>query len=309
MYPQKGLKRLLERSCPGRVRQWVSLAPLTTLRIGGNADWLVTPDGLSELQSLLAVFGEQEIPWYLLGRGSNLLIADSGVRGVVIHLGPAWSRIEAKDLGDNRWLLEIEAGFPLPQLVGYGIKHHLSGLEFLAGIPGSLGGAWAMNAGSYGKEIKNITEYLMVCLPQGQMKKMRREDLTFKYRGLERMPGTIILGGGIILSSGDPVAIRKETRDLWNRRRKTQPLGLPSCGSVFKNPAGDFAGRLIEEAGLKGLQKGGIEVSRVHANFIVNRGQGRAKEFLRLMRLIRKRVFQRTGILLEPEVICWGCSL
>jgi UDP-N-acetylmuramate dehydrogenase len=166
-----------------------------------------------------------------------------------------------------------------------------------------------MNAGSYGREIKQITDYLLICSPGGHLKKMSRADLGFHYRGLEMAPGTIILGGGLILSGGDPAAIRKETRDLWNRRRKTQPLGIASCGSVFKNPEGDFAGRLIEEAGLKGLQKGDLEVSRVHANYIVNRGQGRSQEFLGLMRLIRKRVFRRTGVILEPEVICWGCSL
>jgi UDP-N-acetylmuramate dehydrogenase len=309
LYPQKGLKKLLEERCPGRVRQRVALAPYTTLGIGGQADWFIEPQGLSELQSLVRLLKDRDIPWYLLGQGSNLLVADRGVRGVVIHLGRVWSAIEARDLEENHLVLEAGAGLTLPGLVHYGVKHRLSGLEFLAGIPGSLGGAWAMNAGSYGREISHITAHLRVCTPQGEIKKIGREDLAFHYRGLELTPGTIILGGGLLLARAEAKAVRKETRDLWSRRRKTQPLGLPSCGSVFKNPAGDFAGRLIEEAGLKGFEKGGLEVSQVHANFIVNRSQGKARDFLRLMRLIRKRVFQHTGILLEPEVICWGCSL
>jgi UDP-N-acetylmuramate dehydrogenase len=261
------------------------------------------------VEQLLEIFQSRDVPWFILGQGSNLLVADQGVRGAVLQLAPHFAGLEEKARRKNQRLLEVGAGYPLSNLVRYGLKHHLQGLEFLTGIPGSLGGAWAMNAGSHGREIKDITEYVIMVAPAAGLEKMNREDLVFTYRRLNLEAGAVILSGGVTLSEGDPLRIREETQALWKRRRLTQPLRMPSCGSVFKNPPGDFAGRLIEEAGLKGVIRGDAEISSRHANFIINRGKGRAHHVLSLMRLIQKRVFQESGILLEPEVTLWGCSL
>lgn len=166
-----------------------------------------------------------------------------------------------------------------------------------------------MNAGSYGKEIKEITAYLITFSSGGGLIRKGKKDLEFAYRGLKLEPGEIILSGGIRLSSGDAESIQNETRKLWSQRKAAQPLSRLSCGSVFKNPPGDFAGRLIEKTGLKGIQRGGAQISSRHANFIVNQGGARAADVLYLMNLIRVRVKEQTGILLEPEVRMWGCSL
>jgi UDP-N-acetylenolpyruvoylglucosamine reductase len=261
------------------------------------------------MKKLLDVVKAQNIPWFVLGQGSNLLVSDRGVRGIVIQCSSPRMPKPIKRFKDGQILMEVEAAFPLSRLVGFGIKNQLRGLEFLAGIPGSIGGAWAMNAGSYGKEIKDITAYLKTVTSEGRLIRKGKKQLCFGYRTLKLEPGEVIMAGGIKLSSGDAESIQKETRRLWTQRRAAQPLNRPSCGSVFKNPPGDFAGRLIEKAGLKGVQKGGAQVSNRHANFIVNQGEARAKDVLFLMNLIRTRVRKQFGIFLEPEVRLWGCSL
>jgi UDP-N-acetylmuramate dehydrogenase len=309
LYQDKGLKGLLKTICPGRVEPRKPLGPLTTLKIGGPADWFINVEGEKELKPLLQLLAEREIPWKVLGQGSNLLISDQGVRGAVLHLKPTREPNKGLTLKNNRLLREFGAGMPLAGLVRWGIKNGVTGLEFLAGIPGSLGGAWAMNAGSYGKEIKDLTAYLKVISPDGKVIRKGKKELRFDYRFLKLNTGEIILSGGLSLSPGDPATIRKETRRLWTQRRVSQPTEHPSCGSVFKNPPGDFAGRLIERAGLKGVQKGGALISSRHANFIVNLGQARASDVLFLINLCRNRVRKKFGILLEPEVHLWGLTL
>ena len=309
MSREKVLKDILEAICPGRVETGKLLAPLTTLKIGGPADWLVTVDGEKEFKALLVLLAKLEIPWKVLGKGSNLLISDQGIRGVVLNLKESRGPDRVSVLKNNLLALEIGAGMSLSGLVRWGIKNSVTGLEFLAGIPGSLGGAWAMNAGSYGREIKDLTTYLKMISPTGKVIKKGKKELSFNYRSLTLKPGEIIFAGGLSLSPGDSEAIRKETRRLWSKRRGNQPLKEPSCGSVFKNPPEDFAGRLIEKAGLKGMQKGGAQISSKHANFIVNLGQARAGDVLYLMNLSRKRVWKKFGILLEPEVHLWGLGL
>jgi UDP-N-acetylmuramate dehydrogenase len=261
------------------------------------------------MKQLLDIVEGEKIPWFVLGRGSNLLVSDRGVRGIVFQLSSPGPPKIINRYKNDQVLLEVEAGFPLLSLVRFGIDHQLRGLEFLAGIPGSIGGAWAMNAGSYGKEIKDITSYLKIISSRGRVIRKGKKQLLFSYRTLKMEPGEVILCGGFKLSSGDGENIEKETRSLWSQRRAAQPLNRPSCGSVFKNPPGDFAGRLIEKSGLKGVQRGGAQVSTRHANFIVNQGGARAKDVLSLMNLIRARVRQQSGVLLEPEVRLWGCSL
>jgi UDP-N-acetylmuramate dehydrogenase len=261
------------------------------------------------MKQLLDLVKAEKIPWFVLGRGSNLLVSDRGVRGMVFQLSSPRPPISIKRFKKGQTLLEVEAGFSLSRLVRFGIDNRLRGLEFLAGIPGSIGGAWAMNAGSYGKEIKEITAYLKIISSQGRVIRKGKKQLGFGYRTLRLESGEVILSGGIKLASGDRENIQKETRRLWSQRRASQPLDRPSCGSVFKNPPGDFAGRLIEKTGLKGVQRGGAQVSTRHANFIVNQGEARARDVLYLIDLIRAQVRQKSGVLLEPEVRLWGCSL
>jgi UDP-N-acetylmuramate dehydrogenase len=309
LYRRQGLKGFLEEACPGRVSPNIPLAPLTTFKIGGKADWLVRIEKETELISLLPKLTERQVPWQILGRGSNLLVSDRGVRGVVLQLVPCGEPRRVRTRKNNRLLLELGSGMTVAGLIRWAIKNGLSGSEFLAGIPGSLGGAWAMNAGSHGQEIKDLTEYLEVFSPEGRIIKKRKRELRFGYRSLELEPGEIILSGGLLLKKGDPAAVRREVRRLWAQRRAGQPLDLPSCGSVFRNPPGDFAGRLIEKAGLKGLQKGGAQISERHANFIVNKGGARASEVLHLINRIRFQVWKKFGVLLEPEVRLWGLRL
>jgi UDP-N-acetylmuramate dehydrogenase len=285
------------------------LAPLTTWKIGGKADWLVTPKDALEVQHLLAVGRDYRLPCYLLGAGSNILVGERGVRGIVIHLTPFLNWIEPRKRSGRVHSLEVGAGTLLSTVIRYGVKHSLAGLEFLVGIPGSLGGAWALNAGSQGREIKDLTRSLNIIDSRGQVVKRTRKALDFGYRRLTLNPGEVIVSGLLKVAPGNREAIVREMCLLVKKRRAAQPWQYPSCGSVFKNPSGDYAGRLIEATGLKGWQQGEAQVSWRHANFIVNRGQARARDVLRLMQVIRQRVQRQSGILLEPEVRFWGCSL
>ena len=285
------------------------MAPLTTWKIGGKADWLVAPQNAMEVQHLLAVGRDYRLPCYFLGAGSNILVGDCGVRGLVIHLTPFFNWIKPRKRLGRVVSLEIGAGTPLSAVIRYAVKQSLTGLEFLVGIPGSLGGAWALNAGSQGREIQDLTHSLNMVDSRGQVIKRTRETLDFGYRRLTLKPGEVIVSGLLKVGPGSREEITREMRTLIKKRRASQPWQYPSCGSVFKNPPGEYAGRLIEAAGLKGRQQGEAQVSWRHANFIVNRGQARARDVLRLMRVIRQRVQRQSGILLEPEVRFWGCSL
>ena len=189
MYRKQGLKKLLEGICPGRVKQREPLSPYTTIGIGGRADWFIQPNNISEMEQLLKMVKTENIPWFVLGRGSNLLVSDQGVRGLVCHLSSPRPPITIKRYKDDRILLEVEAGFPLSRLVRFGINNRLRGLEFLAGIPGSIGGAWAMNAGSYGKEIKEITAYLKTVSSDGRVIRKGKKQLGFGYRTLKSGTG------------------------------------------------------------------------------------------------------------------------
>ena len=309
MSPRRQVQQILEALCPGRVKIREPLAPLTTWKIGGKADWLVAPKEAIEVQQLLAVGRDYRLPCYFLGAGSNILVGDRGVRGIVIHLTPFLNWIKPRKRSGRVLSLEIGAGTPLSAVIRYGVKQSLAGLEFLVGIPGSLGGAWALNAGSQGREIKDLTRSLNIIDSHGQVIKRSRKALDFGYRRLTLNPGEVIVSGLLKVAPGNREEIAREMRTLVKKRRAAQPWQYPSCGSVFKNPPGEYAGRLIEAAGLKGRQQGEAQVSWRHANFIVNRGQARARDVLRLMRVIRQRVQRHSGILLEPEVRFWGCSL
>jgi UDP-N-acetylmuramate dehydrogenase len=289
----------LEELLGDRVRFDVPLARHTSLRVGGPADALATPATRAELAGLLALVRSARIPHGFLGKGFNVLVRDEGVDGVVVQLA-RFRRLEERPGG----LLRAEAGVSHSQLTRLCVERGLSGLEFGAGIPGTVGGWLAMNAGIGVREAKDVVREVEVLSPSGaRVTHLGRDALQFRYRALRGLaPGTAIVSTLLAVTPAEPARVRAEVERLLARRAATQPLDVPSCGSVFKNPRGDFAGRLIEAAGLKGEREGGAEISTVHANFIVNRGGARAADVLALIERARRRVHETSGIHLEPEV-------
>jgi UDP-N-acetylmuramate dehydrogenase len=273
------------------------LAPRTAIRIGGPADLQVRPADPGDLVALLAACRRLGVPWLVLGGGANLLVADRGVRGVVLKLPPDFGAEEAAR--DGRLLLS--GGAPSSRLVSRAQAAGLTGCEFAAGIPGTLGGLAAMNAGTRTGEMKDVLVRAEVATADG-LGFVEARELGFGYRR-SLLPGLgVCTRIEVALRPGDVAAAREAMRADLDHRRATQPLSEPTFGSTFTNPPGDFAGRLIEAAGLKGHVAGGAMWSTVHANFVVNRGGATARDVLALVNLARSRVMERFGVRLEPEV-------
>lgn len=282
-----------------RVRFDVPMASLTSLRVGGPADALATPADRRELATLLALCAEHRLPHQVLGSGFNTLALDGALAGVVIRLSRL-RRLEERPGGQ----LRAEAGVSHSQVTRHCVRRGLAGLEFAAGIPGSVGGWIAMNAGIPDREMADVVEEIEVMSPTGhQVRHLRREGLAFRYRALRGLaPGSVLVSALFRVEPADPEQVRERVDALLARRAATQPLSVPSCGSVFKNPPGDFAGRLIEASGLKGHRIGGAQISPVHANFIANLGGATAADVLALIHEAQARVKETQGALLEREV-------
>ena len=284
--------------------EWDSpMARWCTLQVGGPAKAIVMPANRQELQALLAVLARLGVCWRVIGRGSNLLVSDAGYDGVIIMLGRKFSAIAeraGKKAGET--LIQVEAGCSLMKLVNWCAAQGLEGLEFAAGIPGSVGGAVIMNAGAWGQEISEAI-FSVTFLPQsGEVVEREKNDLAFSYRHLDA-EGMTVVAAEFLLRTGDRQVIESRGSQLMRERKEKQPQGLANAGSFFKNPAGlPPAGKLIQDAGLKGLRVGGAQVSEVHANFLVNTGSATAQDFFDLMGLVQEKVFERFGIRLEPEV-------
>ncbi len=282
------------------------LSAWTTFRIGGPAAALVTINDTTELQAVLFLCSEHGILWRLLGRGSNVLAADDGFPGVIIVLGEGFKSCSRRDgpHGD-RVLVEAGAAVGLSRLADWSAEQGLSGLEFAAGIPGTLGGAVLMNAGAWGDAIGNLV-FALTLADKEKSITVAGKDLRFDYRCLDDMKhslsGFVITGAELELVSGETLVIQETMREFRRRRREHQPVGMANAGSFFKNPAGTSAGRLIEAAGLKGLQVGDAEVSEKHANFFVNRGCACARDMIELMHRVQEAVKKDSGVDLEPEV-------
>jgi UDP-N-acetylmuramate dehydrogenase len=289
----------LEEALGDRIRFGVPMARHTSLRVGGPADAFATPTSREDLAGLLAVCSTHGVPHQVIGSGFNTLVLDGGLDGVTIQLGKL-RRIEERPGAAIR----AEAGVSHSQITRFCVDRGFAGLEFGAGIPGNVGGWVATNAGIPGREVKDQLREIEVMSPTGRsLRRMERRQLRFVYRALRGLaPGSLILSAlfGIALSS--PAEVRAEVEQLLARRASTQPLDVPSCGSVFKNPPGDFAGRLIEAAGLKGHRIGAAQISPVHSNFIANLGGASAADVLALIQAARTTVRQQTGIQLEAEV-------
>ncbi len=287
---------------PGTLLWGAPLADFTTLRVGGPAAAVAMPADTVELIALLALLRDHNVSWRVIGRGSNLLVADRGYDGMVIVLGRRFGAIEPA----GPTTVRVEAGCGLARLLQWCVAQELTGLEFLAGIPGSVGGALAMNAGAWNREIMDRISAVDLLDESGVIRRVAREALSFSYRHLELAPGTIIVAGIFALSAGAGSEIDAKMAAHVAARKAKQPKGVANAGSFFKNPPGDAAGRLIEQAGLKGTTLGGAMVSPVHANFLVNTGTATAEEMYTLMRLVQARVEEIFGVRLEPEVQLLG---
>ncbi len=274
------------------------MARHTTWRIGGPADVFAVPTNAIQVQQLIAVSKDNGIPWLAMGRGSNLLVRDGGIRGLVIALGDALS-----DCTIDGNLVTAYAGRSLVSVAYKAIRQGLSGLEFATGIPGSVGGAVAMNAGAHGAEIKEVLKEVDVVSTDGLYLTIPANQLHFAYRSSAlRENGWIAMKAVFALHDGDSQEMQERTRAWAKRRQNTQPLSLPSCGSVFRNPVGDYSARLIETCGLKGKRIGDAQVSEKHANFIVNLGQAKASDVLALLEFVQQTVKETFGVELLPEV-------
>lgn len=273
----------------------------TSIGVGGRIDALLFPEDEGELQEVVGFLRGRRIPFLPVGNWTNLIIRDGGYRGALISLARIRG-LELRDQGDAGALLLAGAGCPLSELVSLAVREAVAGMEFCAGIPGSVGGAVRMNAGAFGGEIGNIVDSITILDGSGEIRNAAREGLPFSYRNLDLPAESIIIGAAFRLRRGEAEKIAGRVREIIGLRREKHPLEFPNAGSVFKNPPDRPAGRLIEEAGLKGFRIGDAQVSEKHGNFIVNRGTATAADLLRLVGLIQQRVFEKTGHALETEV-------
>ncbi|WP_432643523.1 UDP-N-acetylmuramate dehydrogenase [Acidaminococcus sp.] len=297
-----GFLSFLEKAFPGQFQINAPMAQYTTFRVGGPADILVSPGSQDEVRTLFAAIQAEQVPCTILGNGSNVLVLDKGIRGVVLKLGNA---LKGLFIEGNR--IQVEAGVLLSRLAAAAADAGLTGLEFASGIPGSLGGAILMNAGAYGGEIGNLVRTVTVMDPGGRIRILNRKQMDFRYRHSVVMEtGDIILSATLELTPDDPAAIHERIHELTQKRISKQPLNFPSAGSTFKRPPGYFAAALIDQAGLRGYRVGDAQVSEKHTGFVVNRGHATASEILQLMDDVKNRVHAMSGVWLEPEVRILG---
>jgi UDP-N-acetylmuramate dehydrogenase len=281
----------------GRILFNASMRRFTSMKVGGPAECLLFPEDVDELKKVVRFARRKKIPLLILGKGTNLVVRDKGVRGWVINLTQGMKKI--KNDGE---IIEAEAGLSLQRLVQCSIQKGLTGFEPFFGIPGTVGGGLAMNAGAWGVELKDVLLSMTLMKEDGGIVERHRSKLRFSYRGLAFPPSWIILKGRFQLKKGKKEEILERVKSYSGMRKKRQPLDYPSAGSIFKNPKEGPAGKWIEEAGLKGFRIGQAMISDRHANFIINLGKARAEEVIRLMEYVEKKIYEEKGISLEREV-------
>jgi UDP-N-acetylmuramate dehydrogenase len=289
---------ILRAACGERVRTGFPLAPLTSFRIGGPAALYLEPESERDLVAAGEALHQTDLPVVVIGKGSNILVADGGFEGLVLRLGRGY-RWAARS-GDR-----ITAGgaMPLPALAGVALSHALTGLEFGVAIPASFGGSIRMNAGAHSREVAEVVESVDVFeLTTQAARVVLAGEAGFRYRNSDLPSDAVVVGGTVRLAPADASDIRRLMEEAREWRRRTQPLAEPNCGSVFKNPPGDHAARLIEDAGGKGLSVGGAAVSKKHANFIVAAEGAKASDVVELVRKVQELVESRSGVHLDPEV-------
>ena len=270
----------------------------TTFRVGGPADFFVTPKAKEEVRDVIRICKEAGMPYYIIGNGSNLLVSDAGYRGVIVQIYKEMNEVKVE--GD---LVKAQAGALLSGIAAKALGAELSGFEFASGIPGTIGGACVMNAGAYGGEMKDVLESVTVLTGEGKIIELGRNELELGYRtSVIAKKGYIVLGAVLKLERGDGEKIKTYMDELKEKRVTKQPLEYPSAGSTFKRPEGYFAGKLIEDAGLRGFQVGGAQVSEKHCGFVINRNHATAADIMGLLRQVQIRVKENSGVDLEPEV-------
>ena len=270
----------------------------TTFRVGGPADFFVTPKAKEEVRDVIRICKEAGMPYYIIGNGSNLLVSDAGYRGVIVQIYKEMNEVSVE--GD---LVKAQAGALLSGIAAKALAAELTGFEFASGIPGTIGGACVMNAGAYGGEMKDVLESVTVLTGEGEIIELGRNELELGYRtSVIAKKGYIVLGAVLKLERGDGEKIKTYMDELKEKRVTKQPLEYPSAGSTFKRPEGYFAGKLIEDAGLRGFQVGGAQVSEKHCGFVINRDHATAADIMELMRQVQIRVKENSGVDLEPEV-------
>ncbi len=290
----------LRKEIRGEVKRNESLARHTSYQIGGAADVVIFPVSQEDVLKSLEIARESGQPLFVMGGGTNLLIRDGGIRGVVVNLTMYFPEM-VEDMEDGT-VLRAFAGMKMVSLSSAALERSLAGLEFAAGIPGTVGGGVVMNAGAFGGEMKDILVSTTVVTKEGQLQALKRAGLVMGYRTVSLPEGSTVLEAVVRLKRGDREVIHKTITD-WNRKRKeAQPLDLPSAGSVFRNPEGKKVKDMIRDAGLLGFQVGGAQVSTKHGNFIVNSGGARASDVIAVIQAVQERVFKQFGVMLKMEV-------
>ena len=295
------LDKLQQIISSDKIKTNVSMASLTTFRTGGNADYVIYPTDGEDVKNLIKLFNELKTSYYVMGNGSNLLVSDDGIRKPVIYIGKAFSSI---DVFDD--CITARSGAMLSSIAKIACENSLTGFEFAAGIPGTLGGALIMNAGAYGGEMKDVIEAVSFIGSDGKEYVVSGDEMEFAYRKSALSDaGCVITGAVIKLTEGNKEEISAKMAELAAKRRDKQPLEYPSAGSTFKRPEGYFAGALIESSGLKGKTIGGAQVSEKHAGFIINKGGATTTDILNLIEFVRETVYNDHGVMLETEVKYW----
>jgi len=296
------IKGELKSLVKGKIAFDAPMAKYTSLGVGGRADALVFPQDEEDLRDILQFAKERAIAYYILGNGTNVVVRDRGLRGIVISLCRGFRRVRIIGQKDEEVLIDAEAGVNLKNLVRFTRERNLTGLEAFTGIPGTVGGALAMNAGAFGSEMKDVVKSVAVMEGTGSVMIKERRKLRFSYRNLVLSKGSIILRGILAVREAKGEKVTAKAEGFQRLRVQSQPWNMPTAGSIFKNPEGTPAGQLIDELGLKGHRIGNARVSEKHGNFIVNEGDATAAEVLALMAFIRDQVYEKRGIRLIPEV-------
>lgn len=291
-------KKLLSILKEEQVKKDEPMKSHTTFRVGGPADYFVTPQTAEEVAKVIEACTQEKAPYYIVGNGSNLLVSDKGYEGVIIQIYKQMNQVKVEGAQ-----IHAQAGALLSMIAKRALGAELTGFEFAAGIPGTLGGACVMNAGAYGGEMKDVLKSVTVLTDKGEVKTLAKEELELGYRtSVIAKKGYIVLEAVLELQKGEKEKIQAVMDDLKERRVTKQPLEYPSAGSTFKRPEGCFAGKLIQDAGLRGFQVGGAQVSEKHCGFVINKDQATASDVMNLMNQVSDKVYEEFGVRLQPEV-------
>lgn len=291
-------KKLLSILKEEQVKKDEPMKSHTTFRVGGPADYFVTPQTAEEVAKVIEECTQEKVPYYIVGNGSNLLVSDKGYEGVIIQIYKQMNQVKVEGAQ-----IHAQAGALLSMIAKRALDAELTGFEFAAGIPGTLGGACVMNAGAYGGEMKDVLKSVTVLTDKGEVKTLAKEELELGYRtSVIAKKGYIVLEAVLELQKGEKEKIQAVMDDLKERRVTKQPLEYPSAGSTFKRPEGYFAGKLIQDAGLRGFQVGGAQVSEKHCGFVINKDQATASDVMNLMNQVSDKVYEEFGVRLQPEV-------